>query len=135
MPNIHDRIELKQPFIWISAYCLFCIILKIVLYTGYSIPYFCIISKYLYFGRYIHYPVWNIINRDAKTDNCPNKEPGGTPLYNGALNPTIPHWQLSLLCQNKCSAVAEMGDHLAKIDIGQKLGGGCPFSVGANNVA
>ena len=27
----------------------------------------------------------------------------------------------------KCSAAAEMGDHLATIDMGQKLGGLCPF--------
>ena len=28
-----------------------------------------------------------------------------------------------LVFDNKCSAVAEMGDHLAAIDIGQKVGG------------
>ena len=32
--------------------------------------------------------------------------------------------------QNKCSAVAEMGDRLATIDIGQKLGELCPFGGG-----
>jgi len=30
---------------------------------------------------------------------------------------------------NKCSAVAEMGDHLATIDMGCKLGGSAPFFV------
>jgi len=31
---------------------------------------------------------------------------------------------------DRCSAVAEMGDHLATIDIGRKLGGAVPFLVG-----
>jgi len=39
-------------------------------------------------------------------------------------------WQfLMFVClMNKCSAVAEMGDRLATIDMGRKLGGGlCPY--------
>ena len=32
-----------------------------------------------------------------------------------------------ILDNNKCSAVAEMGDRLATIDKGRKLGGLCPF--------
>ena len=32
-----------------------------------------------------------------------------------------------ILDNNKCSAVAEMGDRLATIDMGRKLGGLCPF--------
>ena len=32
---------------------------------------------------------------------------------------------------NKCSALAEMGDHLATIDMGQKLGGCAPFGRGS----
>jgi len=34
---------------------------------------------------------------------------------------------MTLELQNKCSAVAEMGDRLATIDIGRKLGRFCPF--------
>ena len=33
-------------------------------------------------------------------------------------------------CANKSSAVAEMGDRLATIDMGRKLGGSAPFLVG-----
>jgi len=34
---------------------------------------------------------------------------------------------------DKCSAVAEMGDRLATIDMGRKLGGLCPFLGGAGS--
>jgi len=49
------------------------------------------------------------------------------------------NWQVKVhlknLPSNRCSAVAEISDHLATVDMGRKLGGLCPFSWGAGSLS
>jgi len=46
------------------------------------------------------------------------------------LTALYPEWSVWTSTRNKCSAVAEMSDHLATIDMGRKVGRGCCAGIG-----
>jgi len=50
---------------------------------------------------------------------------------NAAMLPSKRFIHTQHRCNNKSSAVAEMGDRLATVDLGRKLGGCAPFLVGS----